>query len=74
MTQRHPDVTAQMIVAASASLQLSVGIKNKSEVTMNIQGNKNVMNKTVSKIKIFLIAVLCINCLSSALLTRGQEN
>jgi len=74
MTQRRPDVTAQTIVAASLSLQVSVGIKNTSEVTMNIQGNKNMMNKTVSKIKVFLIAVLCISCLSSALLTRGQEN
>lgn len=74
MTQRHPDVTAQKIVAASASLQVSVGIKNTSEVTMNIQENKNVMNKTVSKIKAFLIAVLYISCLSSALLTKDQEN
>ena len=69
MTQRHPDVTAQTIVAASASLQVSVGIKNTSEVTMSIQENKNVMNKPVSKMKVFLITVLCISCLSSALLT-----
>jgi len=73
-TKRHPDVTAQTIVAASVSLQVSVGIKNTSEVTMNMQEYKNVMNKTVSKIKIFLITVLCISCLSSALLTRNQEN
>jgi hypothetical protein len=74
MTQRHPDVTAQTIVAASASLQVSVGIKNTSEVTMNIQENKNMMNKTVTKIKALLITVLCISCLSSAPLTRDQGN
>lgn len=73
-TKRHPDVTAQTIVAASASLPVSVGIKNTSEVTMNIQEYKNVMNKTVSKIKVILIAVLYISCLLSALLTRIQEN
>jgi hypothetical protein len=71
-TKRHPDVTAQTIVAANASLQVSVGIKNTSEVTMNIQEYKNMMNKTVSKIKVILIAVLYISCLSSAPLTRSQ--
>lgn len=73
MTQRHPDVTAQTIVAASASLQVSVGIKHKSGVTMNMQDNSNMMDKTVSKIKSVLITVLCISCLSSALLTGSQE-
>ena len=73
-TERHPDVTAQTIIAASASLQVSVIIKNTSEVTMNMQEYKNVMNKTVSKIKVLLITVLYISCLSSALLTRSQEN
>jgi len=72
MTQRHPDVTAQTIVAANANLQVSVGIKHTSEVSMNIQGN-NMMNKTVFKIKSLIITVLCISCLSSALLTRDQE-
>jgi hypothetical protein len=73
-TKRPPDVTAQTTVAASASLQVSVGIKNTSDVTMNIQEYKNMMNKTVSKIKVILIAVLYISCLSSASLTRSQEN
>lgn len=48
---------------------MSVGIKINSEVTMNVRKSYNLVSKAVLKFRLFLCAVMCVSCLSSATLT-----
>jgi hypothetical protein len=61
---RHTDVTSQQIVAIDAELHMSVGIKNKEEVTME-KTVRNLTNKAVMNLKRLLISVTFVSCLSS---------
>jgi hypothetical protein len=67
--QRHTDVTSQRIVAIDAELHMSLGIKNKEDVTM-VKNVRTLANKTGAWINRILITVAFVGCLSSAPWTK----